>query len=546
MFREKLIGVFVISISLISFLLLRFTAESSISCKSEVDAKQHSRINSFKPKIEFKVCNEGANCSSVKSLTRSMVYVKGGTFTMGCTSKQCNECDGDEEPAHEVTLGNYSIGKYEVTQEQWEAVMGDNPSLNEKCPTCPVENVSWEDVQVFIKKLNAKTGKSFRLPTEAEWEYAARGGRKSKGYEYSGGNNPYQISWLLNHPRKSIYPVGQKLANELGLYDMSGNVWEWCQDWYVDYNSQEEQDSLGGVSMKYRVIRGGSNYGNVNFLRVSYRHFYSPNNRDDYIGFRLVLQSDSNEATLKKSIRYMTKQERRTKRANSQSLKLLLKSMVFVKGGTFMMGCNSEQGSICKDDEKPIHQVTLSNYQINKYEVTQTQWEAVMGCNPSFHKNCPSCPVENVSWEEVQDFISKLNLMTGKSFRLPTEAEWEYAARGGNANLGIKYSIGNYTIGEEFYSEKFIICTRPVGSFSPNELGLYDMSGNVLEWCQDWYGPYSAHAQHNPSGPSYGESRVSRSGCCGYGAESLRVSSRSRITLTSPCLGFRLILPSAP
>jgi formylglycine-generating enzyme required for sulfatase activity len=219
-----------------------------------------------------------------------MVLVKGGSFTMGCTDEQGDDCDNNEKPAHKVTLSDFYIGKYEVTQAQWKAVMGNNPSHFSGCDSCPVENVSWNDVQEFIKKLNAKTGLNYRLPTEAEWEYAARGGAKSRGYKYSGSNNVSEVAWYW-HSEEKTHPVGTKKANELGIYDMSGNVWEWCNDWYGAYSSEAQSNPKGAPSGDSRVSRGGRVGGEAQYVRVPCRGGSGPDNRYDYFGFRLVRSS---------------------------------------------------------------------------------------------------------------------------------------------------------------------------------------------------------------------------------------------------------------
>ena len=206
-------------------------------------------------------------------------------------------------------------------------------------------------------------------------------------------------------------------------------------------------------------------------------------------------------------------------------LKKLINNMVYVSGGTFTMGATSEQGSDAYDDEKPTHSVTLSSFYLCKYEVTQALWRAVMGNNPSrFRGN--SLPVEQVSWNDCQTFITRLNNLTGKKFRLPTEAEWEYAARGGNHSRGYKYSGSNVLSDVAWYDDNSGSKTHPVGSKSPNELGLYDMSGNVWEWCSDWYRTYSSSSQTNPAGPSSGSSRVFRGGCWDYDSRNCRSSNR--------------------
>ncbi|GHV21981.1 hypothetical protein FACS189428_3290 [Clostridia bacterium] len=201
-------------------------------------------------------------------------------------------------------------------------------------------------------------------------------------------------------------------------------------------------------------------------------------------------------------------------------------TMIAVQGGTFTMGCTSEQGGDCYDSEKPAHSVTLSNYYMGKYEVTQGLWKAVMGNNPSSFKG-DDLPVEQVSWLDAQDFIVQLNRLTGKKFRLPTEAEWEYAARGGKNAAETKYS-GAYSLDNcGWYSNNSGSKTHPVGTKNPNELGIYDMSGNVWEWCSDWYGSYSSASQTNPQGPSTGSIRVLRGGCWGSRAQDCRSSDRS-------------------
>ncbi len=218
-----------------------------------------------------------------------MVYVEGGTFTMGGTSEQGSDAESDERPVHSVTLSSFHIGKYEVTQGLWREVMGSNPSYNPSGDDYPVEDVSWEDCQEFIGKLNARTGLTFRLPTEAEWEYAARGGRKSRGYKYSGSNSIGDVAWYSGNSGNHTHPVGRKSPNELGLYDMSGNVWEWCQDWYGDYTAEAQRNPTGPSSGGHRVLRGGSFWLNARICRVSIRYFNVPGYGFDYRGLRLVL-----------------------------------------------------------------------------------------------------------------------------------------------------------------------------------------------------------------------------------------------------------------
>ena len=225
---------------------------------------------------------------TVNGVTFKMIAVKGGTFQMGATSEQGDDAWEQEKPVHLVTLDSYKIGETEVTQALWKAVMDNNPSWFEG-DDLPVERVSWDDCQEFIKKLNTLTSKQFCLPTEAEWEYACRGGNKSKGYKYSGSNNMDDVAWYWANSSKKLHPVAIKHPNELGIYDMSGNVWEWCQDWYGDYSSDSQTNPTGPESGSYRVIRGGSWNYDVRSCRSSNRFRNSPGFSGNGFGLRLVL-----------------------------------------------------------------------------------------------------------------------------------------------------------------------------------------------------------------------------------------------------------------
>ena len=225
---------------------------------------------------------------TVNGVSFDMIAVEGGTFTMGATAEQGSDAYDDEKPAHQVTLSSYYIGKTEVTQELWQAVMGSNPSYFSDT-NLPVETVSWNDCQSFIAKLNELTGKKFRLPTEAEWEYAARGGNKNQGYKYSGSNTIDDVAWNYSNSSSKTHPVATKAPNELGIYDMSGNVWEWCSDWYGSYSSSAQTNPTGATSGSYRVLRGGSWGRNARNCRVSYRNYGSPGRTNGGIGLRLSL-----------------------------------------------------------------------------------------------------------------------------------------------------------------------------------------------------------------------------------------------------------------
>ena len=226
-----------------------------------------------------------------------MVFVKGGTFSMGQNMPNigCDKCSADEQPVHEVLVDDFTIGKFEVTQKLWMSVMDKNPSTHENCDRCPVESVTREEVHNFILKLNEKTGKNYRLPTEAEWEYAARGGVKENNRKYSGSNELDLVGWYFNNSENKTHPVGQKKPNELGIFDMSGNVNEWCGDVYLrDFYARSQHDNPSGPKLRAPndklVIRGGSFMGLDNFCRVASRTSYDPNVKSLNIGLRLVLK----------------------------------------------------------------------------------------------------------------------------------------------------------------------------------------------------------------------------------------------------------------
>jgi formylglycine-generating enzyme required for sulfatase activity len=264
----------------------------------QIPWESSSLMNDFYFKPGFAIYQTQENTSTIYNLPTDpksdfgieLVFVKGGAFTMGCTREQ-TDCEEDEKPAHKVTVDDFYIGKYEVTQKQWSDVMGTSPSAFKKNEeNCPVELVDWNEIQDFIKKLNQKTNKNYRLSTEAEWEYAARGGNKGRGTKYSGSNNLDEVGWYSGNSSRKTYPVGQKKANELGLYDMTGNVWEWCSDWYGSdyYKNSPQNNPMGPSTGSHRVMRGGSlRYYHQN-CRVSFRDFGDPDDGRNCLGFRLA------------------------------------------------------------------------------------------------------------------------------------------------------------------------------------------------------------------------------------------------------------------
>jgi len=534
----------------------------------------------------------------VNGVSFKMIKVQGGTFMMGASTEQATDAESDERPLHQVTLSTYGIGQTEVTQELWLAVMGNNPSYHKGDLNLPVEYISWNDCQEFIERLNSLTGENFRLPTEAEWEFAARGGQKSNGFKYSGSDNISDVAWHNGNASDKTHKVAIKKANELGIYDMSGNVSEWCQDWYGNYTNDAQIDPSGSSSGTRRVNRGGSWYDGQNLCRVTNREAWNPSTGAPFgtLGLRLAIDIEeekplmlsTNDVTLvvgsqcdidilNGSGNYSINGNDSIVTATINGSRLIVTgnhigsttiyvcdnysnskvaltvtvidsmlqsetfnvngvsfTMIAVEGGTFIMGATSEQGtSEAWSSEYPTHQVTVDDFKIGETQVTQALWVAVMGSNPSRFTGNSSRPVDQVTWNECMQFISKLNEITGRNFRLPTEGEWEFAARGGNQSNGYKYAGSNDIGTVAWYSGNANSTTHPVSQKLPNELGLFDMSGNLYDWCSDWYGDYNEASQINPKGPSTGTAKVSRGGCWYGNARYCRVSHRRGVEMTS-------------
>jgi formylglycine-generating enzyme required for sulfatase activity len=461
-----------------------------------------------------------------------MVLIPAGKFMMGSPASEKDR--NENETQHEVTLTKpFYMGKYEVTQEQWEAVMGNNPSVRTKGAKLPVTDVSWNNCQEFIQKLNAKTNGGYRLPTEAEWEYACRAGTTT-AYSVGESISKDDANWAAAQVPESIKVVGNYKANAFGLYDMHGNVLEWCEDKNGDYPVGPVTDPKGSRTGTNRVWRGGAFNLNAPRSRSSLRHAQLPTHRHINLGFRLAktvnikiggspeipkpdptlvkpttegllvspfTEAKAREVQKEAAKRLQKEMEEKADLGNGTNL-----DMVLIPAGRFMMGSPaSEKGH--RNDETE-HEVTLTKpFYMGKYEVTQEQWQAIIQNNPSSAKGT-RLPVTNVSWEDCQDFIRKLNSKTSGGYRLPSEAEWEYACRAGTTTAfcfgnKINRSDANYGPGG-----KSVL----VGSYKANAFGLYDMHGNVWEWCEDWHGEYPAESVTDPKGAVSGVSRVGRGG----------------------------------
>ena len=453
------------------------------------------------------VAVDGIYTIPVKGETIQLAEMPAGTFAMGETL----DMGRYRTPAiHQVILDGYAIGTTEVSQALWKAVMDSNPSPKD-VPNAPVTDVTYKDVQKFLKKLSQATfGLPFRLPTEAEWEYAAR-----------------------------------------QREDMAGGAWEWCSDWWTeDLGALLTINPQGPEEGTERALRGGSALEKNN--KPITRKPMAPTTRAGDVGLRLAISLNAPYPQELYDVLVVSKVPReRFKITEVKNETFTVNGvkfeMVAVEGGTFLMG-GSEQKGVIREDELPQHEVTLDNYKIGKYEVTQALWEAVMGDVP-YGNQGPDYPVGNVSWYDAQAFIRQLNALTGRKFRLPTEAEWEYAARGGKKSHGYDFAGSPYPQGVAQYGYDDMR-TRPVARYSPNELGLYDMSGNAWEWCQDRLGPYNSTAQRDPAGPEFlqenetMELRIMRGGSVATTPDKCRVTNRNKFDPSRfrTTIGFRLAL----
>ncbi|MBR4664072.1 MAG: formylglycine-generating enzyme family protein, partial [Lentisphaeria bacterium] len=384
-----------------------------------------------------------------------------------------------------------------------------------------------------------------------QWEYAARGGNQSTGCKFSGSNAVGDVAWYSgNSGSLTSHRVGTKKANELGLYDMSGNVYEWCLDGYTNDNSRAEPEFVRGSDQvdSKRVRRGGSWRNIARDCRSANRHGDPPDYRRSNLGLRLALVFDDGQKTVQ---------------AGDKTFPELITlpdetriEMVKIKAGSFMMG--SPENELGRVHDEKRHRVTLTrDFWLGTFEVTQGQWKSVMGNNPSFLKSGNNYPVENVSWHDAKKFCDTLNerysdkLPQGYHFDLPTEAQWEYACRAGTITA---LNSGKNLTGNNYYCENLNesgwykykrkrLSTHEVGQKRPNAWGVYDMHGNVWEWCRDWYGDYDGDAT-DPTGPASGTKRIFRGGSWHDASGSCRSANRGNLapTFRSNNLGFRLAL----
>lgn len=451
-----------------------------------------------------------ATASAAMTPIPGFVAIDGGTFTMGRKGG-----DDDEKTLHKVRLDSFYMGLTEVTQKQWKTLMGKEAGRYDG-DDFPVVNVSWFDAVDYCNALSKKEGltpvysrdgdnviwnrsaNGYRLPTEAEWEFAARGGIKGKGFRFAGSNDGGEVAWHNGTADGYLRKVGLLKPNELGLFDMSGNACEWCWDWWgkLSYTAAEQTNPTGLSKGTKRMYKGGDVSDPVEKCDVGYRNCYTPTKTAGTIGFRVV-----------------------------RSVGRQLPGYVLVPGGSFKMG-----GETPDNDANPVHAVSVSPFYIGATEVTQGQFASVMGRNPSYYKGADDLPVEKITWDDAVEYcnaLSKRDRLTpcykksksgyicdfsANGWRLPTEAEWEYAARSGGKD-GYQYAGSNDST-EVGWVAANSNCPRSVATLRPNGLGLYDMTGNVREWCWDWYdkASYAKHDKSDPRGIPNGTRRVNRGG----------------------------------
>ncbi len=485
---------------------------------AELDRLEQQRVDSQARSERKASLPQLGSRFEIEGLGLTMMPISAGTFTMGSPSGESGR--GKDEVAHRVTLTKpFWLGATEVTQGQWEALMGNNPSSFKNVgKNAPVESVSWQEAMTYGLKLTEReraagrlpAGYEYTLPTEAQWEYACRAGTTGP---YAG--DLAAMGWYDSNSGKTTHAVGQKQANAWGLYDMHGNVLEWCLDMYGDYPSSSVTDPAGALGTS-RVNRGGSLGSTAQYARSAYRGSSPSRLPFNSIGFRVALSAVEGEKSAGLAKPAM---------AQARTVPGLDLRMQPIAAGSFTMG--SPIGESGRSDNEVAHQVTLTKpYWLGATEVTQGQWEALMGSTVRQQRDKENSkwplrgegsefPMYYVSWEEAMAYGRKLTereraagrLPEGYEYTLPTEAQWEYACRAGTTG---PYAGDLAAMG--WYDGNSGKTTHAVGQKRPNAWGLYDMHGNVSEWCHDWYNRYPASSVTDPANASSGSARVHRGG----------------------------------
>lgn len=511
----------------------------------------------------------GVEVETENSIGMKLRVIPPGTFMMG-----------EDYGAHEVTLTKpLMFGTYEVTQDQYEEVMGVNPS-SFKGAKNPVESVSWNEAVEFCKKLSElpeeqAAGNVYRLPTEAEWEFACRSGTTTRFHFANNISEIGQHGWFSENSNGQTQPVGSKHSSPWGLHDMHGNVWEWCKDGYGSYLRGPVTDPIGAVDARHVVARGGG-FRDPSTKRggSADRHYDSRSTEKGYLGFRVSLSLSGTQIDNSAGLPDMDPkaddtstppaapsttpqpaiapfdaakaQEHQEAWAKYLGVEVENENSIGMKfrvipAGTFTMG--SSDGS---DREKPAHEVTITKpFLLGEHEVTQAQYERVMGINPSKFKGANK-PVETVSWRDSMEFCRRLSELraekaAGRVYRLPTEAQWEYACRAGTTTM---YSFGSDAAELSRHAWHYRNSDNqphPVCSRQSNAWGLYDLYGNVFEWCQNRYRDYPSVSVNDPADAEITSAVVVRGGS--WGKSSMSSSSRfpSGDAVRTSLGGFRVV-----
>lgn len=555
---------------------------------------------------------------AILDIIGGLINVDGGTFMMGAQSVDNTQpnydkwADAAEGPVHQVKLTSFLLNKFLITRKQWIAIMGTDHSYNKDNDSIPEHGLCWNDASTFVNKLNEMTGLKFHLPTEAQWEFAARGGKMGRGYIYSGSNYASEVGWTNSNSGIRAHSVGQKKPNELGFYDMTGDMFEWCEDWYGSYESGAVNNPTGTVSGSEKVARGGAYMLDSTIARNSYRVSYPPfenmymgtytipagvrvaldytekhilelertewisegSNDTIYVGVttkdetsvswdaswlkcqmidgRLCIILSANYTGLSRSTvvtiktlyfektititqkNYITvtpylpsnetiigliKWDPTVTDAQKDVITKLVNNLVCVNGGQFNMGAQSTSANginynpTATDAEGPVHKVNLASFYIDKYEITRNDWITIMGSDKASFNSSENLPEDGISWGEARNFIDKVNMLSKLSFAMPTEAQWEFAAKGGTYSHNYMYAGSNDATDVGWVASNSNATTHDIGQKNPNELGLYDMTGNLAEWCVDWFNTYtSIDGIWNPTESSYGKEKVARGG----------------------------------
>jgi formylglycine-generating enzyme required for sulfatase activity len=518
-----------------------------------------------------------------------MAAVPADTFTMGEPAKSGKDLVGS---AHAVSLKGFSIGRTEVTQAEWEAAMGSNP-CSFLSDFLPVNRVTWFDAIRYCNKRSEAEGlrpayaengdevtcdwsaNGYRLPTEAEWEYAARAGQAAL---YAGSGALGDVAWCSDNASGVVHTVGEKKPNDLGLYDMSGNVAEWCWDSWGDPSLQQGKDPRGPDAGSFRVVRGGGIHDSEAWLRVSARATSDPCLADVAVGFRVVRSEGAGGPPL------LTRKAAPTggtgQPASVSQDPAAPRGMVAVPGGIVTMGDTAGTGN-----REPTYSATVSGFFLSRTELTQAEYLQFCqetGANypawmePGHAYNAKNVqdkyydglvgpgmdawPILGVSWYDAVAYCNWRSLKEGLSpayavngrivncdwkangYRLPTETEWEYAAKAGRSGESLPYAGSARIEDVGWYRSNCEGATHPVAQKKPNGFGLFDMSGNAFEWCWDWYADDAGGAGSDPRGPDTGTQRVIRGGSFLGSFWTVLVSGRSEDYpgSTEYNVGFRL------